>query len=111
VSPLGSCPRGSLALVWLFTALPVEWEVPGWRDFAHPGLQGCAIDLRQSGPRKRFELPLVQTGLKLRIWERERRPCRRTMPRSETSRRALRRFLVGAAIGLTMVILFGAALV
>jgi hypothetical protein len=33
------------------------------------------------------------------------------MSRSEASRRTLRRFLVGAAIGLTVVVLFGAALV
>ncbi len=69
-----------------------------------------ASDLQRNSPRKRFELPLVQTGLKLRIWERERRSRGDTMSRSETSRRALRRFLVGAAIGLTVVVLFGAAL-
>jgi len=33
------------------------------------------------------------------------------MSRSEHSRRALRRFLVGAAIGITVVVLFGVALV
>jgi hypothetical protein len=33
------------------------------------------------------------------------------MARTESSRRALRRFLVGAAIGLTVVVLVGAALV
>jgi hypothetical protein len=33
------------------------------------------------------------------------------MSKPETSRRALRRFLLGAAIGLTVVVLFGVALV
>jgi hypothetical protein len=33
------------------------------------------------------------------------------MPLPETSRRTLRRFLLGAAIGLTLVVLFGVALV
>ena len=33
------------------------------------------------------------------------------MSQPETSRRSLRRFLVGAAIGLTLVVLFGVALV
>jgi len=58
-----------------------------------------------------FELRVIRTGLTMRIWVREPRCLSLSMSRSETSRHSVRRFLVGAAIGLTVVILFGVALV